>query len=179
MNFCTDGGAVLKNMLVDTSYSYSAVANVIQKFKIICVASENQPPVANPDSYSTNEDTTLTIAAPGVLGNDNDPDSDPITAVKQSDPSHGSVTLNSNGGFTYIPTLNYFGSDSFTYKAYDGNLYSGLATVTITINAVNDAPVANPDSYSTNEDVTLTIAAPGVLGNDVDVDSTLHCGQSI
>ena len=170
VNFCTDGGTVLKNMLIDTSYSYTAVANVITKFKIICASAGNQSPVANPDSYSTNEDTTLTIAAPGVLSNDNDPNGDPITAVKQSDPSHGSVTLNSNGGFTYIPTLNYYGSDSFTYKAYDGSLYSLLATVTITVNAVNDAPVATADSYSTNEDITLTIAAPGVLSNDVDVD---------
>ena len=105
-----------------------------------------------------------------MLANDNDPNGDTITAVKQSEPSHGTVTLNSNGGFTYIPTGNYHGSDSFTYKAYDGSLYSNLATVTITVNSVNDPPVASPDSYSTNEDVTLTIAAPGVLGNDGDVD---------
>jgi VCBS repeat-containing protein len=141
VNLCTDAGVVLKNMFVDTSYSYGAVANVIQKFKIICATASNQPPVANPDSYGTNEDTTLTIAAPGVLGNDNDPDSDPLTAVKQSDPAHGNVTLNSNGGYTYIPTTNYFGSDSFTYKAYDGDLYSDTTTVTIDINTVNDAPV--------------------------------------
>jgi VCBS repeat-containing protein len=170
VNLCTDAGVVLKDMFIDTSYTYTSAAYQIQKFKIICVSSGNQPPVANPDSYSTNEDTTLTIAAPGVLANDNDPNGDTLTAVKQSDPSHGTVTLNSNGGFTYIPTSNYFGSDSFTYKAFDGALYSNLATVSITVNAVNDAPVAYPDSYTTNEDVTLTITAPGVLGNDVDVD---------
>lgn len=171
VDFCTNSGTVLKNMLIDSSYTFTCPALVPQNFKIICVSSGgNMPPVANPDSYSTNEDTTLSIPAPGVLGNDNDPNGDPLTAVKQSDPSHGSVTLNSNGGFTYIPALNYYGSDSFTYKAYDGLLYSNTATVTITINPINDAPVANPDSYSTDEGVPLTINAPGVLSNDIDVD---------
>jgi VCBS repeat-containing protein len=166
----TEGGTPLQDMLMNSSYIFSCPAYIPQNFKIICNVAGNQAPIANPDSYSTNEDTTLTIAAPGVLGNDSDPNSDPLTAEKQSEPSHGTVTLNSNGGFTYIPTANYFGPDSFTYKAYDGSLYSNLATVTITINTVNDPPVAYPDSYSTNEDIPLTITAPGVLGNDVDVD---------
>ncbi len=127
--------------------------------------------MANPDSFNTNEDTTLTIAAPGVLGNDNDPDGDPITAVKQSDPSHGDVTLNSNGGYTYIPTTNYFGSDSFTYKAYDGDLYSNLATVTITVNAVNDAPVVTsiPDQTIAEGSAFSTIALDSYVS---DVDNT-------
>ncbi len=171
VDFCTNAGTVLKNMLIDTSYTFTCPALVPQYFKIICGSSGgNLPPVANPDSYSTNEDTTLSITAPGVLGNDNDPNGDPLTAVKQSDPSHGSVTVNSNGGFTYIPTANYHGSDSFSYKAYDGLLYSNTATVTISINPINDAPVAYPDSYSTDEGVPLTINAPGVLSNDIDVD---------
>jgi VCBS repeat-containing protein len=130
----------------------------------------NDPPVANDDSYSTDEDQTLNVSAPGVLGNDSDPNEDPLTAIKVSDPSHGSVTLNSNGSFTYTPDGDYNGGDSFTYKANDGLADSNTATVNITVNAVNDPPVANDDSYSTDEDETLNVSAPGVLGNDSDVE---------
>jgi len=170
VTLCTNSGTPLQNMLMNSTYIFSCPAYVPQNFKIICVAGSNHPPVANPDSYSTNEDTTLTIAAPGVLANDVDVDGDTLTAVKMSDPSHGTVTLTSNGGFTYIPISNYHGTDTFTYKAYDGTVYSNMTTVTITVNSVNDPPVAIPDSYSTDEDTTLMIPAPGVLGNDGDVD---------
>jgi VCBS repeat-containing protein len=100
----------------------------------------NPPPVANPDAYPTNEDTPLNVAAPGVLGNDSDPDGDPLTAVKVSDPAHGSLTLNANGSFVYTPQANFNGSDSFTYAANDGTSNSSPATVTITVNPVNDPP---------------------------------------
>ena len=84
------------------------------------VQSSNTPPVADDDSYSTNEDTALTMSAPGVLSNDTDVDGMTLTAVKVSDPAHGSVALNDNGSFTYTPAANYNGPDSFTYKANDG-----------------------------------------------------------
>ncbi len=74
------------------------------------------------------------------------------------------------GPFTYTPNSNFNGTDSFTYRAYDGPDYSDPATVTITVNPVNDAPVAVADSYSVEENDTLTVAASGVLGNDTDVD---------
>jgi len=145
--------------------AYSNLATVT-----ITVNPVNDPPVARDDSYSTNEDTGLSVAAPGVLTNDTDVDGDPLTAVWVSGPSHGSLTLNANGSFIYTPNANYNGTDSFTYKAYDGTAYSNLATVTITVNPVNDPPVARDDSYSTNEDTALSVAAPGVLTNDTDVD---------
>ncbi len=128
------------------------------------------PPKANDDFYSTDEDTTLNIAAPGVLGNDTDDDVDPLTASLQTDPSNGSLTLNIDGSFIYTPDAGFFGTDSFTYKANDGSIQSNTATVFITVNEVNTPPVAVGDSYSTNEDTTLNIAAPGVLGNDNDPD---------
>src|SRR4029434_3416659 len=84
--------------------------------------------------------------------------------------THGSVTLNSNGSFSYTPAANYLGTDSYTYKANDGQADSGIATVTITITGANDAPVAVNDSYTTAENTTLNVAAPGVLANDTDVD---------
>src|SRR5437667_6711322 len=72
------------------------------------------------DSYTTPEDTTLTVAAPGVLANDTDVDADPLTAILVNGPAHGTLSLNSDGSFTYSPALNYNGPDSFTYKANDG-----------------------------------------------------------
>ena len=125
-------------------------------------------PVAVDDAYNTNEDTTLVEGAPGVLGNDTDANSDPLTAVVDSDPSNGTLTLNADGSFTYTPNANSFGTDSFTYHANDGTVDSNVATVTITVNAVNDTPVAVNDDYATDEDTALTVAAPGILGNDSD-----------
>jgi len=98
------------------------------------------PPVAVDDTYSTNEDTQLVVTAPGVLENDSDADGDTLTAVWVSDPAHGNLTLNGDGSFTYTPDTGYEGSDSFTYKVSDGELESNIATVTLTINAVNGAP---------------------------------------
>jgi VCBS repeat-containing protein len=137
----------------------------------VTVTPINDPPVAVDDAYSTDEDTTLTVAASGVLGNDTDAENDSLTAVKVGDPSHGTLTLNSDGSFTYTPDDDYNRTDSFTYKANDGAADSNTATVIITINAVNDAPVAVGDAYNTDENTPLTAAAPGVLGNDSDLDS--------
>ncbi|TMQ54210.1 MAG: tandem-95 repeat protein [Candidatus Eisenbacteria bacterium] len=133
-------------------------------------SSQNTPPVANADSYSTDEDVALTVPAPGVLGNDNDPDGDPLGVSGSSLPAHGTLGMAANGGFTYTPQANYNGSDSFTYAIGDGRGSTATATVSLTINPVNDPPVAHPDSWSATAGQTLTVAAPGVLANDVDVD---------
>ena len=117
----------------------------------------NTAPVANDDSATTDEDTPTDIA---VLSNDNDSDGDTLSAALVSGPAHGSVSLNSNGSLTYTPNANYNGGDSFTYKVSDGRGGEDTATVNITVNAVNDAPVADNQSVSTNEDtdkgITLT-----------------------
>jgi VCBS repeat-containing protein len=110
------------------------------------------------------------VPAPGVLGNDTDPDGDALTAVLVTGPSHGSLTLNGDGSFSYIPAADFAGSDSFSYRAGDGTLTSSVATAAISVTAVNDAPVAAGDAFSTTEDTLLTVPAPGVLGNDTDPD---------
>src|SRR5213075_997700 len=116
-------------------------------------------------------DTQLTVIAPGVLANDSDVDGDPLSTILVTGPSHGTLTLNGDGSFSYVPALNFNGIDTFTYKATDGNAQSGIATATITVTPVNDAPVAaNDDNYTTPEDTQLTVVAPGVLANDSDVD---------
>jgi VCBS repeat-containing protein len=128
---------------------------------------ENVAPVAKNDSYSTDEDTELTG---NVLGNDTDDNGDTLTAIKLSDPQHGTLAFGSDGSFTYTPNANYNGADSFSYKANDGTADSNVAAVSITVNAVNDAPGATNNSYSTDEDTALTVSAPGVLANDSDPD---------
>src|SRR5205085_1519901 len=114
-----------------------------------------------------------------VLTNDSDPDNtdgilgneDTIQAVLVSGPAHGTLTLNAQrGAFTYTPSANFWGSDSFTYKALDSRgAESNVATVTITVNEVNDAPMAADDVPYT----TLFRSVSGnVLTNDSDPDNT-------
>jgi VCBS repeat-containing protein len=134
---------------------------------------QNAPPAASNDSFTASEDTALTIAAPGVLGNDNDADGDALTAVPVAGPQHGTLTLDPGGTFTYTPHANFNGADSFTYKVNDGEADSNVATVNLTINAVNDAPVAVNDAYTLDEDTQLRVTAAGFLGNDLDVDSDM------
>jgi VCBS repeat-containing protein len=142
----------------------------------ITVTPVNDPPgtsgaIVADDSYTTPEDTTLTVVAPGVLGNDGDVDGDPLTAILVVGPTNGVLTLNTNGSFTYTPVLNYNGPDSFTYKANDGLADSPTnAIVSITVTPVNDPPVALNNNYNTAEDTALNVVVPGVLGNDTDVD---------
>jgi VCBS repeat-containing protein len=136
-------------------------------------------PVSNNDSYNTNQNTILAVASPGVLGNDSDPEGTIMTAQLVGGPSHGSLTLNTDGSFTYTPTTNYTGSDSFTYRANNGTLNSNVATVSITIIPVNQPPVANNDSYSTNQDTALVVAVPGVSSNDTDPQGATLTAQLV
>ncbi|MFC1603775.1 PKD domain-containing protein [Planctomycetota bacterium] len=120
----------------------------------------NVPPMAVDDAYVTDEDTQLTVAALSVLGNDGDGDGDPLTAVLDIGPSSGILTLSADGSFSYMPDANFNGSDSFTYRANDGFADSNIATVSITVNSINDAPQldAGPDQ-SVNEGQTVNITA--------------------
>ena len=136
----------------------------------ITIRASNATPVAVSDKYTTTEDIPLVVAAPGVLDNDSDSDSDPLTAGLDSAPSHGALYLDSDGSFVYTPTLNFNGLDSFTYQANDGQLESNTVVVTLTITSANDPPIAINDRYTTTEDITLFVVEPGVLENDIDIE---------
>jgi len=133
----------------------------------------NTPPTAVNDTFTTAEDTGLNVAvANGVLKNDTDPNaSQSLSAVVVTQPAHGTLTLNANGSFIYTPAANYNGPDSFTYRASDGIGQSSPATVNITVTAVNDAPVAVNNSFNATQNTALNVdQAGGVLANDTDTE---------
>jgi VCBS repeat-containing protein len=169
----------------------------------IAVTPVNDAPVAVNDTFSTNEDTAVTITSAGLFGsdgtgpvNDSDIDSGSFTAIRITQlASDGvlklngaAVTLNQvisaadidAGKLVFVPDSNENGAPyaTFQYQVSDGSLYSNVATVTINVTAVNDAPVAVNDTFSTNEDTAVTITSAGLFGsdgtgplNDSDVDS--------
>src|SRR5690606_37207339 len=115
-----------------TTFTYQAndgLFNSNTAVVTLSVAAVNDTPAATADSYTVTEDVSLVISAPGVLGNDNDIDGDPLTAVLDTDVASGVLTLNSNGSFTYTPDANFCGTDSFTYHAHDGEADSNTVTV--------------------------------------------------
>ena len=124
----------------------------------------NQTPVASNITGSTAEDNDFSGS---LLGSD--ADGDALTYSIASNPSNGLVTLNSvsTGTFTYSPTANYNGTDTFTFTVNDGTVTSSAASVTMTITAVNDNPVASAVSATTDED---TDYSGSLVGIDVDGD---------
>jgi VCBS repeat-containing protein len=151
------------------SFTYAADDGDLTGQAAVLIDVVDEAPEPANDSYITDEDTPLSIAAPGVLDNDSDPDDDPLYAFVVSQPGHGSVSLNANGSFVYTPSGNYNGTDSFVYASSDLALATS-ATVTISVNPVNDAPVAVYDSFSAVMDAPIAISPLDLLGNDWDLE---------
>ncbi|MCU7932616.1 MAG: tandem-95 repeat protein [Candidatus Thiodiazotropha sp. (ex Codakia rugifera)] len=151
-------------------------------------------PVGVNDTYNMVEDGILDVAAPGVLENDTDANGDTLTVQLVTGPSNARpdpnnpgvlFSLNSDGSFHYEPDVDFNGEDSFTYRAVDGGgLLSDPTTVTIVVDPQNDTPIANNDTLLLQDALLTTLngdgepietvfnfAAPGVLDNDVDVDT--------
>ena len=128
---------------------------------------QNNSPEAFDDVLNTNEDTAVSgqlIAS--------DLDGDQLTYSTVNQPSFGIVSLNSaTGTYNYIPNLNANGNDSFTFRANDGNAFSGLATVSVIIDPVNDPPIANVTTLTTNED---TAVSGQLIASDLDGDQLIY-----
>jgi Bacterial Ig domain/Right handed beta helix region len=148
----------------------------------VTVTNVNDPPVANGNSYTINQDTVLTVAAPGILANDSDIDGDALTANLVTGPSHGNVTLGTNGSFVYTPAPHFAGSDSFTYHAFDGTANSNTATVSITVldtegpsitASLGTSVLWPPEHDLLNPGFTFTAIdnSPGAVSTSVDVFS--------
>uniref|UniRef100_UPI0038928519 Ig-like domain-containing protein n=1 Tax=Pseudooceanicola sp. MF1-13 TaxID=3379095 RepID=UPI0038928519 len=125
----------------------------------------NQPPVAVDDPAETDEDTLVNI---DPLGNDSDPDNDPLT-FKGTPVSKegGNITVKPDGTIDYTPPADFFGTDEITYTVQDPSGATDTGTVTVKVNPVNDDPIANDDMDDTDVAQPVTI---DVLANDTDVD---------
>ena len=128
------------------------------------VNSINDNPNAADDSASTNEDNSLTV---DVVANDTDIDGDARTLQSVGAAAHGSVSIVA-GQAQYVPTSNYHGTDSFTYVVADGHGGSDTGTVNITVNPVNDSPLANGQTASTSGNTPVSMS---LSGNDVETSS--------
>ena len=125
-----------------------------------------QIPTAQNDQYSLNEDSTLTVGPNGVLINDINIDNN-FFAIIQTGVGFGILTLNLDGTFTYTPNSNFNSIDSFTYITTNGTHNSNNATVTLSVNPINDTPIAQNNTATTPENTSVIIS---VLNNDSDVD---------
>jgi len=129
---------------------------------------QNDTPVAQAGTASGSEDHAITgqLAATDVDG-----DTLTYSLADKGDPAHGSVTINPDGSYSYTPTADYNGSDSFTYKVDDGHGGTATATITLTVNPQNDAPVAQAGTGSGNEDHAIT---GQLVATDVDGDTLTY-----
>jgi hypothetical protein len=167
----------------DDTFTYTATdpgGNTGTATVTVTVGAVNDPPDAVDDTASTDEDTPkLFTASTDWLGNDTDPESDPltITAFDTASTAAGTITDNGDGTYTYTPAAGFNGNDTFTYTISDGTA-SDTATVTVNVGPVNDPPVATDDAAATDEDTPNVFdAATDWLGNDTDPDGdTLTVG---
>ena len=155
------------NAVLSPLYSYTGSD---QDDGIITLTGVNLPPVVVNDAYSITSralagDPGLTVAAPGILVNDTDPQSYPLNAVLVAGPSNGAVTLNANGLFVYTPAPNFVGTDSFTYLANDGFVNSATATVNLTVTARLSIPTNLTASQGGTVVVPVNIDNPDPAGS--------------
>ncbi|NNL04267.1 MAG: tandem-95 repeat protein [Xanthomonadales bacterium] len=165
--YCSTGGSFVGNGHVRiTSASVHLGKDYNWVFNTVPRGGDNQPPVANTDTGAVDEDGATDIA---VLINDSDPDNDPLDVTGVTNPPNGSTTINPDSTVGYTPDSNYNGTDSFSYTVSDGNGGSDTGSVSVTVNPVNDYPVAADDSgIVTSQDTPVDIY---VLDNDSDVDN--------
>ena len=142
-----NGSDSIRYSVSDGSVTVDAVLN-------LTITALNDAPVLADLSIAAQEDTVTTFS---LLTNAYDVDGDVLSVAIVAGPAHGTLTVNANGTYTYVAAANYYGSDSFSYRVSDGHVDSRLATVSFSIAAVNDVPLANDFSLSTAEDTGLAI----------------------
>jgi hypothetical protein len=178
------GDATNNSAAIDLRAGFAAVENNAIYFRLDVSDLQNQPPVANAQTVTLNEDGTLTITLTAT-----DPEAQPLTFAIGTNPTNGALSgltqvPPSSATVLYTPTANYFGPDSFTFTANDGQATSAPATVSITVNPVNDAPVntvpaaqniAHTTSliFSTANGTALSVADPDAGTGDLRLQLSL------
>jgi hypothetical protein len=145
------------------------------------VPASNRTPIGTPDAYTVLAGKTLSVPTRGFLTNDIDPDGEVITAVSiQDNVDYGTLAAFADGRFTYTPDAGFVGTDSFAYRMRDAsNNFSDPISVTIEVYAGNRPPIGLADQYAVLTNGSLSIAAPGFLTNDVDLDGEAITAVSI
>ena len=139
------------------------------------IAAVNDAPTLTNDTASTNEDTPVTV---NVLSNDRDVDGNPLTVTTATAPN-GTVVINANGTLTYTPNANYNGTDTISYTVSDGQGGTSTATVSVTIAAVNDAPVVSKPSAATLSEEGLSGALADTQGDSDQTNQTTTSGTVV
>ena len=164
-----NGADTLAMLVNDQGGTGSGGARIGSGDLAITVNAAQDAPVAQMDSFLTDEDIPLTITiATGLLDNDTDVDGDALALQSFTQPGRGAVVNNGDGTLTYTPTLNYNGLDSFTDTIHDGNGNTDTAIVNIVVDPIPDALDADTDAFSVDEDDSAT--SGDVLANDRDPD---------
>ena len=168
----TFGSAVVSVQAVDNGGAANGGSDTsVARTFTIQVTGQPDSPAAVDDALSVNEDELAGVTF-DVLANDSDPDGDTVSlgSFDGSTIANGVLTNTGGGSFTYVPDPAFFGSETFTYTAADGNGGVDSGTVTITVAPQPDDPVAGADAYITAQATILAVPAPGLLGNDYDED---------
>ncbi|MHC5068637.1 MAG: cadherin-like domain-containing protein, partial [Planctomycetota bacterium] len=139
-SFLAPTGPVTLDVEVEISDSGDVLNSGVYQVSILAPVPSNTAPLAVADAYSLDQDTTLTVAAAGVLANDSDADGDALSALLVTDVSNGSLSLSADGSFSYTPSAGFVGSDSFIYVADDGSAQSAQVVVSLSVNAVSGDP---------------------------------------
>ena len=181
-----NGGAV--NILANGDFTYDAADGFVGSDSFTYILDDGQggtdtaivtlnnvlgqqPPAAADDAFTTDEDTAVSgnVLADNGSGVDSDINGDTltVTAATLTTAMGGTVALAANGDFTYTPATDFNGADSFTYTVSDGNGGSATGNVALTVNAINDAPDAQDDSFDAASSASV---AGNVMGNDNDID---------
>ena len=158
-----NGTAIIEYTVTDGTKTLTGLARVN-------VAPVNDAPVASNDTVVTEEDTTITVLAAELFGNDSDIEGDALNISSIDNAVNGTAIIDADGNIEFTPDANFNGIATIDYTVSDG-IDSDTASIEITVNSVNDAPLANNDTaIAIDEDTSITILAADLLGNDSDVE---------